>query len=126
MEEKNEAFTYTYSAARRQEVERIRKKYAPPTRDEDKMDLLLRMDRDAGRPGTILAVAAGVLGCLALGLGMSCTMVWGGALFVPGIAVGGFGILAICAAYPLYAHITRKQREKLAPEILRLTDELLK
>lgn len=126
MEEKNEALTYTYSAARRQEVERIRKKYAPPARDEDKMDLLLRMDREAGRPGTILAVAVGVLGCLTPGLGMSCTMVWGGALFVPGIAVGVLGILAICTAYPLYAHITKKRRERLAPEILRLTDELLK
>lgn len=126
MEEKKEAFTYTYSAARRQEVERIRKKYAPPARDEDKMELLLRMDREAGRPGAILAVAVGVLGCLALGLGMSCTMVWSGALFVPGIAIGVLGILAICAAYPLYAHITKKRRERLAPEILRLTDELLK
>ena len=26
--------------------------------------------------------------------------------------------------YPLYSYITQKRREKLAPEILRLTDEL--
>ena len=28
--------------------------------------------------------------------------------------------------YPLYMHITKKEREKIAPEIMRLSDELMK
>ena len=35
-------------------------------------------------------------------------------------------IIGICAAYPLYVRITKKQCEKLAPEIMRLADELMK
>ena len=31
-----------------------------------------------------------------------------------------------CAAYLLYIHITKRQREKLTPEIMRLADELIR
>ncbi len=50
---------------------------------------------------------------------------WAERLFVPGIAIGLAGIAGMCLAYPLYSHITRRERERLAPEILRLTDELM-
>jgi uncharacterized membrane protein len=43
-----------------------------------------------------------------------------------GIIVGIVGIILVCIAYPLYNRIARKAREKIAPEIIRLTDELLK
>ncbi len=32
----------------------------------------------------------------------------------------------VCAAYPIYVAVTKHERERIAPEILRLTDELLK
>jgi hypothetical protein len=32
----------------------------------------------------------------------------------------------VALAYPLYNRVLKKQREKIAPEILRLSDELLK
>jgi hypothetical protein len=32
----------------------------------------------------------------------------------------------VALAYPLYNRVLRKQRQKMAPEILRLSDELLK
>ena len=57
---------------------------------------------------------------------MCCTMVWSETLFVPGIVIGMVGIIGICAAYPLYLHITKRRRDKLAPEIMRLADELMK
>ena len=53
-------------------------------------------------------------------------MVWSETLFVPGIVIGMVGIIGICAAYPLYLHITKRRRDKLAPEIMRLADELMK
>ena len=124
--EKKETFTYTYSASQQEEVKRIREKYAPPAKGEDKMERLRRLDRAATKPGTVAALVVGIAGTLVMGLGMCCTMVWGETLFVPGIVIGVVGIIGICAAYPLHLRITKKRRDKLAPEIMRLTDELLK
>ena len=42
------------------------------------------------------------------------------------IAVGLVGMVLVALAYPLYNRVLKKQREKIAPEILRLSDELLK
>lgn len=126
MEEKRETFTYTYSAARQEELKRIREKYAPTTQEEDKMERLRKLDRDVTKPGLIAALTVGVVSTLVMGFGMCCTMVWGETLFVPGIVIGVIGIAGICAAYPLYIRVTKRQREKLAPEIMRLTDELMK
>ena len=126
MEEKNETFTYTYSASQHEEVKRIRDKYAPPTQEEDKMAQLHRLDQSVTRPGMIAALIVGITSTLIMGFGMCCTMVWDETLFIPGIVIGIIGIFGICAAYPLYLHITRKQRDKLTPEIMRLTDELMK
>ena len=122
--DKEGGFTYTYSASQQEELKRIRQKYLPP--EEDKMELLRRLDRSAAQKGTTVALILGVLGTLMLGLGMSCTMVWTDTLLVPGIIVGCVGIAMIALANPLYQRITKKEREKIAPEILRLTDELLK
>lgn len=123
MEDKKETFTYTYSASRQEEVRRIREKYVP--REEDKMERLRRLDRAATKPGTIAALIVGIAGALIMGLGMCCTMVWSEVLFIPGIVIGVVGIIGICAAYPLYLRITKRRRDRLAPEILRLTDELM-
>ena len=120
MEEHKETFTYTYSAAQQEEVKRIREKYAPPAQAEDKMEQLRRLDKSVTRPGLIAALIVGIAGALILGFGMCCTMVWAETLFVPGIVIGLIGILGVCAAYP------QRRREKLAPEIMRLTDELMK
>lgn len=124
MDNKTETFTYTYSAKQQEEIKRIRQKYQP--KEENKMDLLRKLDESASRPGRIAAMILGIVGTLLLGVGMCCTMVWAEKWFFPGIAVGILGIIGISAAYPLYTHMTQKRREKLAPEILRLTDELLK
>ena len=126
MEEKNETFTYTYSASQHEEVKRNRDKYAPPTQEEDKMAQLHRLDQSVTRPGMIAALIVGITSTLIMGFGMCCTMVWAETLFIPGIIIGIVGIIGICAAYPLYVRITKKQREKLAPEIMRLADELMK
>ena len=51
MEENKEIFTYTYSARQQEEVRRILQKYTPL--QEDKMELLRRLDKSAQQPGTI-------------------------------------------------------------------------
>ena len=45
---------------------------------------------------------------------------------VIGIAVGVVGGVLASLAYPIYNAIVRAKRKKLAPEIIRLTDELMK
>ncbi|HIR52335.1 MAG TPA: hypothetical protein IAB39_02890 [Candidatus Onthovicinus excrementipullorum] len=124
MENKKEVFQYTYSAKRQEEIQNIRKKYLPE--EEDKMERLRRLDRGTTKKGTIISIMVGVVGCLLLGVGMCCTMIWAQQWFIPGILIGIVGIVGIAAAYPLYARITKKERKKLAPQILKLTDELSK
>ena len=122
MEPQNNFFHYTYSAKQQEEIQQIREKYLPKT--EDKMEQLRRLDRSATKKGTIVSVALGVIGCLVMGIGMCCTMEWAGRWFVPGIIIGVIGIVMIALAYPLYEHITKKERKKIAPLILKLADEL--
>lgn len=122
--ENRETFTYNYSSSQQAEVKKIREKYIPM--EENKMEQLRRLDESATRPGTVAALIEGILSTLVLGIGMCCCLVWAEKLFVPGIIIGVIGILGIAGAYPIYYHITKRRREKLAPEIIRLTDELLK
>ena len=122
MSEKKDTFQFRYSAKQQEEIQRIRAKYIPM--QEDKMEQLRRLDQSATRKGSIVSLVIGVLGCLLLGVGMCCTMVWTQDWFIPGIVIGLLGILSVCLAYPLYIRITRKERQKLAPQILKLTEEL--
>ena len=124
--DENKTFHYTYSASQQAEIKSIREKYAPPTQEEDKMERLRKLDASVTKPGTIVSLAVGIISTLLLGVGMCCTMVWTGTLFIPGIIIGVIGIVGIIAAYPIYNRITKIQREKLAPEIIRLSDELMK
>lgn len=124
MDDKNKTFTYNYSSSQQAEIRSIREKYAP--KEEDKMEQLRRLDESATKPGMIAALVVGILSTLVLGVGMCCTMVWAGQWFIPGIIIGVVGILGVISAYPLYSRITKKCRERIAPDILRITDELMK
>lgn len=121
--ENKETFSYTYSAKQQEEIKKIREKYLP--KEADKMEQLRRLDERVTQKGTAISLAAGIIGALILGVGMCCCMVWTD-LFVLGIVVGIIGIAVVCSAYPLYNFVIKKEREKIAPEIIRLTDELMK
>lgn len=71
-----------------------------------------------------MSLLCGIGGALILGVGMSCALVWN--FFVVGTIIGVLGTAPVALAYPLYERITKSEREKIAPEILRLTDELIK
>ena len=122
MEKENETFNYTYSAKQQDEVKRIRQKYIP--QEENKIEQLRRLDKKAENPGSIASIAMGTIGTLLLGIGMCCTMVWTH-LFIPGIVIGVIGIAAIALAYPVFKSTTKKKREELAPQILKLSEELM-
>lgn len=130
----NETFRFTYSAKEQEEVKAIRKKYTAPEEKEDKMAQLRRLDAGVTQKAAAVALGFGIIGALLLGFGMSLAMTELseilGALrnmaMLAAIAVGGIGILLMCLAYPIYNRIIKKERKKIAPEIIRLTDELMK
>lgn len=131
--ENKETFNYTYSAQEQAEIKRIRDKYTPPAQTEDKMETLRRLDAKVTANATRAALTVGILGALLMGTGMSLIMTELGALLgsfflavAVGLAMGIVGILLVCLAYPVYNRTLQKGREKAAPEILRLTDELMK
>ncbi len=124
-------FRYTYSAKQQAEIKAIREKYAAPT--EDKMAQVRRLDAAVTQKATVAALVVGILGALILGFGMSLVMTdlgaalgltHTGALWA-GIIIGVIGIVPVCLALPIYNIVTKKERARVAPEILRLTDELL-
>ena len=123
--ENKDSFEYTYSAPEQEEIRRIREKYLPREEREDKMEQLRRLDASVTKKGTMAAIIVGIIGCLVMGTGMSMCMVWGGELMVPGIAIGMIGMIGVALALPLYHRITRKEQERLAPQILKLTEELM-
>lgn len=120
----NESFNYTYSAKEQAELKKIREKYIP--KEPDKMEQLRKLDQSVTHKSTTAALIIGIVGTLLMGIGMCCTMVWAGIWFIPGIIIGMIGIALLSAAYPLYNHVIKKEREKIAPEVIRLTDELMK
>lgn len=134
MENNKDGFNYTYSAKEQEEIKAIREKYFPAEESEDKMEQLRRLDRSVTQKATVVSLIFGTIGALILGFGMSLFMsnlgdilgVSGSVAILIGIIVGIVGIILVCVAYPLYNRIARKEREKIAPEIIRLTDELLK
>ena len=121
-EKQKPGFEFTYSAKQQREIENIRKKYLP--KEEDKMETLRRLDKSAEKPGTMAGIIVGAIGTMLLGIGMCCTMVWADTVFVLGIVIGVIGIAILSTGYPLYKNITRKQREKIAEQILALSAEI--
>lgn len=122
MEQNEQGFQYTYSAPQREEVEAIRKKYLPPK--EDKMATLRRLDQGATRKATVAAISLGVPFTLLFGAGMSMCMVWTDALLTPGIVLGVVGLAGMALALPVYHSVLKKQRARIAPQVLQLADEL--
>lgn len=127
MEEKNETFSYTYSAKEQEEIKKIRDKYAAPTKEEISMEQLRRLDASTTRGATVVSLIVGIVSALLFGVGMCCTMIpeWE-TYFIFGIIIGVAGIIGVAAAYPIYTYMVKRKRAKLAPEIIRLSEELLK
>ena len=129
-----ETFNYTYSAREQEEIKAIRKKYESSEESEDKLEKLRRLDAEVTRKATTVSLLFGIIGALILGMAMSLTMtdigkaigISDGFTMLIGILTGGVGIVLIYLAYPIYNRTVKKSREKIAPKIIRLTDELMK
>ena len=125
-------FKYTYSAKEQDEIKQIRQKYQ--SQEEDSMTRLRKLDASATSKASIISLVLGSIGTLILGIGMSLIMtdfavrlgMTGVINMFVGILAGVFGIVLVALAYPMYNKVLNRERKKIAPEILRLTDELMK
>ena len=120
----NSSFQYTYSARQQEEVKRIRSKYIP--KEENKLERLRELDAGATQKATMYSLVIGIIGTLILGTGMSCCLVFGGGWMFMGIVAGIIGMVILGFAYPIHNCVLKKERERIAPEVLRLTEELMK
>lgn len=124
----NNTFRYSYSSSLQEELQDIKKKYTgqPESQEEDQLELLRKLDKSSTRKSTIVSIVMGAAGCLIMGIGMCCTMVWAAAMFLPGIIIGVIGIAMMAAAYPVYVHITKRERARIAPQVLDIIEKLSK
>ena len=128
--ENKETFEYSYSAKQQEEVDAIKRKYLPKQEQpEDKMETLRRLDAQAEQPGLVVALTLGIIGILVFGGGMSLALVLPAGIpvvlcYVLAVLCSVIGMGLMVLAYPAYKRITKAQREKIAPQILKLTEEL--
>ena len=118
----SENFNYTYSAERQSEIDAIRKKYLPQAEQESKMEQLRKLDESVTVPGFIASMALGIISALVFGVGMCCFLVW--SLWVLGALLCVVGVIGMLVAPWLYRKLVEKRKAEIAPEILRLTEEL--
>lgn len=119
-----EKFNYTYSAKEQAELEAIRKKYLAPEQKPDKLEAIRKLDRKAELTATMTAIGIGLTGTLILGTGLSLVLKF--ALFLPGILIGMTGLVIMALAPAVFRKTGEIQRKKVAPEILRLSEEIKK
>ena len=134
MENNQEKFSYTYSASEKSEIEKIRQKYMPKDESESKLETIKRLDASVARAAMAWSLTLGIIGVLVMGFGMCIIMteigkylgLVGNVGMIVGILIGIVGMAVAAVAYPIYRAIEKRQRERVAPEILRLTEELMK
>lgn len=121
-------FQMTYSAQVQQEIKSIRSKYMPP--QEDKLEKLRALDASAANKATAVGLSVGIVSVLLFGFGMSVLMSEFGTLFGAwaypvGLLSGLIGLTGLVCVYPIYRKVVKRERQRIAPQILQLTDELL-
>ncbi|MGN1419512.1 MAG: hypothetical protein ACI4W6_09300 [Acutalibacteraceae bacterium] len=110
---------------KKKQVEEILKKYSNEgkTPKMSKEDEIIALDRKVGKISSVWALCVGIIGALILGVGMCLTMVWK-SYFALGIVIGIIGIAVVSAAFPIYKSQTAKQRKKVMPQIMKLSEEI--
>ena len=110
-------------------AQRIRAQYVEKT--PSKVDALVALDKKVNRPANVFAYVLGSVGAIVMGAGMSLVMTEIGAILgianaMPiGIAVGVVGLAIALVNYPIYKKILNSRKKKFAPEILRLSEEIM-
>lgn len=111
-------------------VQKIRSQYTENTHTG--LDALKELDVRVKKPANVFAWSYGSLGAVVMGAGMSLVMTDIGSMIglagamVPGIAVGVVGLGMVCSTYPIYKKILASRKAKFAPQILALSEKLMR
>ena len=113
-------------------AQKIRTQYME--KEASELDALRELDAKVKRPANVFAYIFGNISAIVMGAGMSLCMTALGEILgthkdmamIIGIIVGVAGGILASLAYPVYNTIVRAKHKRLAPEIIRLTDELMK
>ncbi len=134
-QDEGHGFQYNYSAKEQAELKKIREKYITNQTSPELsgIEKIRKLDAGVTKKGMIVSLIFGIVGTLLMGFGMSLIMTdlkeilgsYRDTALIIGIIIGFVGMIGVIVAYPLYQHITARERKKIAPEILRLTDELM-
>jgi len=121
MEKQENTVNVTYSAEEQKEIDSIRAKYQPGEKKQPtNLDKLKKLDARVESKAMVSALSEGIISTLVLGVGMTCVLVWNQPVI--GVIVGIIGLAGALFAWPLYQKVLAKEREKAAPEILRLSE----
>lgn len=129
MEAQN-TFSYTYSAKENQEVLNIRQKYLP--QEQSPVEALKELDTQVRRPADVFGYVYGSVSAVVMGAGMSLVMTNVGAAIglsgalIPGIAVGIVGMVLALTTYPIYKNMLSSRKRKFAPQILELSEKIMR
>lgn len=111
-------------------VQKIRTQYTEKQHTE--LDALKELDAKVKRPAHVFAYTFGSISAIVMGAGMSLVMTDIGATIglasamVPGIAIGIVGLGMALATYPIYQKMLNARKKKYAPEILKLSEKIMK
>ena len=111
-------------------VHKIRTQYTEKQHTE--LDALKALDAKVKRPANVFGYTYGAAGSIVMGAGMSLVMTDIGAIIglasamVPGIAIGIVGMGMALTTYPIYKKILSGRKKKYAPEILKLSEKVMK
>ena len=111
-------------------VQKIRTQYTEKQHTE--LDALKELDAKVKRPANVFAYTYGSVSAIVMGAGMSLVMTDIGATIglasamVPGIAIGVVGMGMALTTYPIHKKILNSRKKKYAPEILKLSEKVMK
>ena len=111
-------------------VQKIRTQYTEKQHTE--LDTLKELDAKVKKPANIFAYTYGSVSAIIMGAGMSLVMTEIGTILgltsamVPGIAIGVVGLSMALTTYPIYKKILEGRKKKFAPEILKISEQLMR
>ena len=111
-------------------VQKIRTQYTEKQHTE--LDELKALDAKVKKPANIFGYTYGCVSAIVMGAGMSLVMTDIGSVvglasaMVPGIAIGVVGLGMALTTYPIYKRILNSRKKKYAPEIMALSEKIMK
>jgi uncharacterized Tic20 family protein len=111
-------------------VQKIRTQYTEKQHTE--LDELKALDAKVKKPANTFAYIYGSVSAIVMGAGMSLVMTDIGAAIgltttmVPGITIGVVGMGMALSTYPIYKNMLNARKKKYAPEIMKLSDKIMK